>query len=263
MIAVSGLSVYPVKSCAGISRQSLSFDDIGPLDDRRWMIVRENGEFLTQRQLPKLALLQASPQGSGLMLEWQSRFCAVAEPGDRGDALAVQVWNDTVLALDAGDVVADWLSRQLDTPCRLVQMPPGTKRHVDPDYATRGELVSFADGFPLLLISEASLDDLNSRLENPVPMDRFRPNIVVSGCEPFAEDAWRHIRIGELDMQLAKACSRCTVPSIDQQTGERNGEILQVLASYRRRDRQTYFGQNLLHNEPGTISLGEEVIVLG
>jgi len=123
--------------------------------------------------------------------------------------------------------------------------------------------VSFADGFPLLLISQASLDDLNARLSSPVPMNRFRPNLVVSGCEAFAEDSWRRIRVGEIEFDVAKPCSRCVMPSIDQASGRKDSEILRVLAGYRRgEDRQTYFGQNLLYRGSGEIALGAIVEVL-
>jgi len=154
------------------------------------------------------------------------------------------------------------LSAQLGQPCRLVYMPDTCRRLVDGLYAREGETVSFADGFPLLLISQASLDDLNSRLDNPVPMNRFRPNLVVSGCDSFAEDGWRRIRIGDVEFDVAKPCSRCLIPSIDQATAHRDGQINRMLASYRRVNGQVMFGQNLLYQRAGTLSLGDSVEVL-
>jgi uncharacterized protein YcbX len=141
-------------------------------------------------------------------------------------------------------------------------MPDDARRRVQPLYARRGETVSFADGFPLLLISQASLDDLNARLDQPVPMNRFRPNLVVSGCEAFDEDRWQRIRIGTLEFDVAKPCSRCVMPSIDQATAQRDPQINRVLASYRRRDGQVYFGQNLLYPEYGSLAVGDTLEVL-
>jgi uncharacterized protein YcbX len=141
-------------------------------------------------------------------------------------------------------------------------MPDTCRRLVDGLYAREGETVSFADGFPLLLISQASLDDLNSRLDSPVPMNRFRPNLVVSGCDSFAEDGWRRLRIGDVEFDVVKPCSRCVIPSIDQATAQRDGQINRVLASYRRVNGQVMFGQNLLYHRAGKLSVGDPVQVL-
>lgn len=154
------------------------------------------------------------------------------------------------------------LSGFLDRDCRLVYMPEDTRRPVDTRYARQGETVSFADGFPLLLVSQASLDDLNSRLPEPVPMNRFRPNLVVSGCGPFAEDDWRRLRIGELELEVAKPCSRCVMPSIVQETAGRDGTINRVLASFRRRDGVICFGQNLLYRHSGRLRVGDPVEII-
>jgi uncharacterized protein YcbX len=150
----------------------------------------------------------------------------------------------------------------LGLPCRLVYMPDSCQRLVDGHFARDGETVSFADGFPLLLISQASLDDLNRKLDNPVPMNRFRPNLVVNGCDPFAEDGWRRIRIGDVEFDVAKPCSRCVIPSIDQATAQRDGQINRVLAGFRRFNGQVLFGQNLLYQRAGTLTLGDSVEVL-
>jgi MOSC domain-containing protein len=174
----------------------------------------------------------------------------------------VRVWADEVAAVDAGEGAARWLGRLLRQDCRLVFMPPQTRRPVDPHYARRGETVSFADGFPLLLVSEASLAALNARLAQPVPMNRFRPNLVVAGCEAFAEDRWRRIRIGALELDVVKPCSRCAIPAIDQATGQRDPEINRALAAFRRFEGQILFGQNLLHAGPGALRRGDPVEVL-
>ncbi|QIB64847.1 MOSC domain-containing protein [Kineobactrum salinum] len=260
---VSELSLYPVKSCSGHQVETFALDRFGPAGDRRWMITDPDGRFLTQREYPRLALVRVAVQaGGGLHLTNGSSTCEVALPATGAVSRRVDVWGDQVQALDAGDAAAAWLSRHLDTPCRLVYMPQDSKRPVDPAFADAGQTVSFADAFPLLLISRASLDDLNSRLPQPVPMNRFRPNLVVGGCEPFAEDSWRRIRVGSVEFDVVKACQRCSIPSIDQATAERDGSINRVLASYRRFDRKILFGQNLLYSGGGRIAVGDPVTIL-
>jgi uncharacterized protein YcbX len=263
MIEVSGLTIYPVKSCAGIDGRSMRLDRFGLVGDRRWLLVDENNRFMSQRELSSMALIGAAVDDDGLRLDFQQQSLRVAQPSADARLRQVTVWSDTLRALDAGEEAADWLSEKLGQPCRLVYMGDDCQRYVDGVYAREGETVSFADGFPLLLISQASLDDLNARLSSPVPMNRFRPNLVVSGCEAFAEDSWRRIRVGEIEFDVAKPCSRCVMPSIDQASGRKDSEILRVLAGYRRgEDRQTYFGQNLLYRGSGEIALGAIVEVL-
>jgi uncharacterized protein YcbX len=174
----------------------------------------------------------------------------------------VQVWGDNCLAQSAGAKAAAWLSQFLGLDCRLFFMPESTRREVDPTYAAPTDQVGFADGFPFLLISEASLADLNQRLEQPLPMARFRPNLVVSGCEPYAEDSWKRIRIGELTFRVAKPCSRCVIPTINPETAEKSVEPLRTLNSYRREGNKVYFGQNLLHDGIGELKAGMLVEVL-
>jgi len=261
-ISVSEIIIYPVKSFAGLSLGSAKLDLFGLADDRRWMLVDEFGVAITQRSEPKLALIEAELCSHGLCLRLSGDSLAVHVPDPGDNSCSVKVWSDTVVAADAGEEAALWFSARLGTKCRLVYMPQNSKRLVDDNYARRGETVGFADAFPVLLISQASLDDLNSRLETPVPMNRFRPNLVVSGCEAFAEDSWRRIRVGEVEFQLAKPCDRCVMPSIDQATGEKDKNINRVLASYRRRDGKIYFGQNLLYRETGIIRLSSPVEVL-
>lgn len=260
---LSGIHIYPLKSCAGVDLPSVTLDRFGPAGDRRWMVVDAEGRFLSQRGLPVMALVSATPlPEGGLLLSRGDSRCPVAVPGPGAPPLAVTIWDDSVTAVDAGDGAAVWLTRALGRECRLVHMPGECRRPVDPAYARHGETVGFADGFPLLLISEASLAALNERLEQPVPMNRFRPNLVVSGCEPFAEDRWRRIRVGDVTLEVAKPCSRCAIPSIDQATGERDRFINRALASFRRFDGQILFGQNLLYRETGELRVGDEVEVL-
>ena len=261
-VRLSGISIYPVKSCGGIALASTRLDAFGPEGDRRWMLVDGAGQFVTQRNLARLALLETALEADQLVLSLEDRRLPVPVPAPEAPRRRVTVWGDTLEALDAGDAAADWLFETLGLPCRLVYMPDDARRQVEPLYARRGETVSFADGFPLLLISQASLDDLNARLDRPVPMNRFRPNLVVTGCEAFDEDRWQRLRIGSLEFDVAKPCSRCVMPSIDQATGQRDPQINRVLARYRRREGQVYFGQNLLYPEAGTVSVGDSVEVL-
>ncbi len=273
VVEVSQLTIYPVKSAKGIGLKELQLGAVGPEYDRRWMVVDADGRFITQRQYPQMCLI-STQLGDDLGLDGQSNdiltlsadsmeALTISPDEHRNAALReVVVWNDTVRAEDCGDQAADWLTRFLGTECRLVFMPDDSRRPVNKLYAHNDELVSFADGFPLLLISEASLQDLNTRLSSTVAMNRFRPNIVVSGCDAFAEDDWKKIRIGDIELSVAKACSRCVMPSINQETGKKHREINRVLASYRRRDGAIFFGQNLLFDRQGLVSLGDRVEIL-
>lgn len=262
MISVSELTIYPVKSGAGISLQQATLDSFGLRGDRRWLVVSPGGHFLTQREEPQLAMLAADPVDGGLSLALGGEDTMVPAPAENAREIRVQVWEDQVRARDAGNEAAGWLTQALGRECRLVYMPDDAVRRVDGLYASEGEMVSFADGFPLLLVSQASLEDLNSRLAAPVPMNRFRPNIVIDGCGAFAEDEWRRLRVGALEMTVAKPCSRCVMPAIDQATARRDTEINRVLASFRRRDGKVYFGQNLLYQQMGCIAVGDTVEVL-
>jgi uncharacterized protein YcbX len=256
------ITIYPVKSCAGINLTTVEIDRFGPKGDRRWMVVNETGGFLTQREIAQMSQVAVALVPSGLRLECNGSVSNVTEPDADAPIRQVQVWDDHVPARDAGGDTAEWLSRHLGSACRLVFMPDDTVRRVDGAYASEGETVGFADAFPLLLISQASLDELNSRLPVPVPMNRFRPNLVVSGCEAFAEDEWRRIRIDKMEFDVAKACSRCVIPSIVQETGRRDPHINRALAGFRRINGQIYFGQNLLYQQPGMLKVGDSLEVL-
>jgi uncharacterized protein YcbX len=259
---VSEINIYPVKSFAGLSLESVNLDRFGPANDRRWMLVDEQGLAITQRDQPLLACVKTQLCPAGLLLKIGDDHIEVMIPGASAQKHRVTVWDDEVDALDCGNDVALWLSSQLALTARLVYMPDDSIRPVDGNYAQSGETVGFADGFPLLLISQASLDDLNSRLENPVPMNRFRPNLVVSGCDAFAEDTWKRIRVGSMEFDVAKPCERCVVPSIDQRTGEKDRAINRMLASFRRREGKIYFGQNLLYRGAGILHLSSPVEVI-
>ena len=263
--SVSAIVRYPVKSCAGQALNRAELDPYGIVGDRRWLIVHPNGRFVTQRDAPELALVRPEIREDELTL-WAPGMDAIRVPIlNVGPVLDVQVWHDRCRGVDQGDAAAEWLSDYLGSPRRLVRMGPEFTRSVDADYAVSAvDEVSYADGYPFLLTSEASLDALNRRMERPVPMDRFRPNIVVSGTAPFEEDTWRTIRIGGVTFHVVKPCARCVVTTTDQATGERGTEPLATLATFRRDPHGgVYFGQNLLHTpKRGEIDTGSPVKVL-
>jgi uncharacterized protein len=264
-MALSQISIYPVKSARGLDLEQASLVRRGLEYDRRWMLVDEKDRFLTQRQLSRMALIHPTLEENSLTLRAEG-FTPFELPAtlDGGPLRTVQVWEDQCIALSAGADVDSWLSMVLGQKVRLVYMPDECERQVDETYARSGDITSFADGFPLLLISEASLQDLNARLELPVPMRRFRPNLVISGCTPYAEDDWQRIRIGDIEFEVAKPCSRCIIPTIDTETALRtpDREPLRTLATYRRRDNKIYFGQNLIQRETGLLKIGDPLEVI-
>lgn len=262
-LTLSGLYFYPVKSLRGISLERAPVGSRGIQLDRHWMVVDGDGRFVTQREHPRMALISTALTPGALRLSAPDMpdMEVTLEPDDGAESM-VQIWGDQCLARSAGAAAANWLSRFLGIDCRLFFMPDTTERAVDPDYAAAHDRVGFADGFPFMLISQASLDDLNSRLDNPLPMQRFRPNLVVSGCEPYAEDSWRRIRVGGITFRVAKPCSRCAIPAIDPETAQKGVEPLRTLSRYRREGNQVYFGQNLLHDGTGELKLGAPVEVL-
>lgn len=268
---VSDLYLYPLKSGGGVPIPAAVLDSLGVSGDRRWMVVDADRRFLTQRELPEMALLRASLNGSGVTISFPGHDpIQVTPPSSGAPRLAVTVWDDTFAAPSAAPEASAWMSRVLGRACTLMHCPPETERPVDPDYASDGERVSFADGFPLLVIGQASLDDLNTRLEQrgepAVPMNRFRPNVVIAGGEPFAEDGWKRIVIGDgpdaIPLDIVKPCARCSTVPVDQATGIRGKEPLAILATFRRRGTKVHFGQNALHRALGTIRRGDPVRVV-
>src|SRR5215207_2172992 len=258
-----GLYHYPIKSCRGTSLTEAVVGVRGIAADRHWMVVDAAGTFLSQRKLPRMALI--APRLGGGVLEVTAPGVpplnvAVGHGGRRAD---VSVWDDRCAAIDEGDAAAEWFTTFLGMACRLVRMPDDEVRHVDPTYAGPGDQVGFADGFSFLLTSRASLDELNRRLPTPLPMNRFRPNLVIDGVEPFEEDGWRHIRVDGITFNVAKPCARCAITTTDQNTAERSKEPLRTLATFRNvPGRGVMFGQNLVHDRPGMLRVGAVVEVL-
>jgi uncharacterized protein YcbX len=261
-LRLSSLHVYPVKSCGGLSPTEWEVDDFGLRYDRRWMVVTLDGDFVTQREQPRLALVRPvlTPEALVLHAPGMPELTVPLVPLAR-ERVRVQVWDDITQGAPAGPDAAQWLSRFIGQPVRLVWMPNDVVRITDPAYAV-GHRVSFADGFGFLLISEASLVELNRRLETPLPMNRFRPNLVVSGAEPFAEDGWRELRLGALELTVVKPCARCVTTTTDQETAERGVEPLRTLATFRKRNGKVMFGQNLVHRGRGRLAVGTPVHVV-
>lgn len=262
MMTLSALHVYPVKSAAGLSLQQATVEARGLEHDRRWMVVDAKGKFMTQRQHPRLALIRVSIDEQ-LRLEFPQQppltLPLVPSPATE---IEVEVWGDRTLALSMGPEAAHWLSNSLETPCRLVYMPNHSHRPTDHGKFGPNTLVSFADAYPFLLISDASLADLNSRLAHPIPMNRFRPNLVVTGCDAYAEDTWSKIRVGNVVFRVEKACDRCSIPGVDQTTGIPRKEPLLTLSTYRRRRGKIQFGQNLVQENLGQLRVIDPVEIL-
>jgi len=287
---VSEINIYPVKSLKGIGLSESVVEKRGLRFDRRWMLTDPDGMFFTQREVPKMATISVEVTGDGLQVTSESEG-TMAIPGepDQGHRQNVVVWQSEVEGLVYNGSVSEWFSDALGRKCQLVVMPETWHRHVNERFDSGDDIVSFADGYPLLIANEASLAALNSRIREesekagkgagvPLPWNRFRPNVVVTGAEPFAEDNWRKIRIGETIFRVPKPCARCAIPTIDQTTGEFDGkEPSRTLATFRR-SRQVYpdtfeaygfqgnevlFATNLIPENPGAIiSVGDELKVL-
>jgi len=264
-ITLSEIWVYPVKSLGGIRLTKALAEEKGLQYDRRWMIIDEENVFITQRAHSKMALIDVALEAGGLKIYLRADpadFVLVPYKPVTGLSVTVQVWDDTAEALTVSDEADAWLTRQLDMELRLVIMPDSTERKADPRYARHNENVSFADGFPYLVISQASLDDLNSRLAEPIEMRRFRPNFVIGGTEPFAEDQWKHITIGGLHFEVVKPCARCVLTTINPETAEKGSEPLKTLATYRRNGNKILFGQNVTVQDFGELKVGDRITVL-
>ena len=266
---ISEINYYPIKSCKGTTLTQANVGKYGIAGDRAFMITDENAKFLTQREHAKMALIKPVLSENEIALTAPGMAVMTVPILQDGARRTGQVWRHTVSMVDQGDGVAEWLSAFLGTAVRLMGCAPDFVRKLNPQYAPREtDETTFADGYPVLITSEASLDDLNTRLiekgEEPVPMNRFRANIVVNDCAAFAEDNLKHIRIGEVVFNGVKLCPRCPVPTIDQDTGVRGKEPIKTLNAFRRTaDGDVMFGNNLVHANAGVIRVGDEVVVLG
>lgn len=275
LMEISEINIYPVKSLKGISINEALVERRGLEFDRRWMLVDEQGEFITQRENPRMATVSVALKEDGWRVS-AAGFADLAVPFEiEGEPLNVRVWQSTGRAVSYPRQINEWFSDVLQKNCRLVFMPDEFERQVNPQFNKNNDIVSFADGYPLLLIGENSLKDLNEKLENRIPMNRFRPNLVVAGSAAFAEDHWKKIRIGSTVFRAAKPCARCVVPTIDQQKGVLTGkEPIKTLAAYRQAKdvfpenyaefdlpkTAVLFGQNLIPENPGKmVRVGDQV----
>lgn len=263
---ISQLFIYPIKSLRGISLTSAVVTDRGLQNDRRWMIVDDKNKFLTLREFPKMTLLKVGLQKNGLLVE------SLEQPGsnleipfqpDFDSLESVTIWNATVEAKRVGKFADDWFSDRLGTNCKLVFMPENSLRPVDTTsgYAPEGKFTSFADAYPFMMLGEASMQDLNSRMEIPLTINRFRPNIVFSGGSPFQEDEIENFKINGISFTGLENCTRCMIPNIDPEMGTFNAdrEPLKTMMGFRLKNNKIEFGRNVVHQGGGTIRVGDEI----
>lgn len=266
MLRVSRLFIYPIKSLGGIEVTSSLVTDRGFEYDRRWMLVDANNRFLSQRELAQIALLKVTMATNGLLVTHaisQHQIHIPFEP-QSSQFGEFTIWDDTCMGQYVSAAADAWFSTMLNCECRLVYMPDESERLVDPEakYVSGRKLTSFSDAYPFLIIGQASLDDLNERLDVQIPIDRFRPNIVFVGGEAYAEDTMADFIIGSVQFNGTKLCARCNIPTIDQDTAIAAKEPTRTLAQYRRRKNAVYFGQNLVHSGEGIIRVGDTIEVL-
>jgi uncharacterized protein len=266
-IRLASIRIYPMKAARALNLDESRVEPWGLAGDRRWLLVDEDGRFISQREESSLARVVVSCGPDGIRVSAEGRTgLVIAEPPAGAALLKVRVWSSTLLAAAAGPAADAWFSAYLGRPARLVYLDDPTRRPVDPEFGRAGDVVSFADGYPLLLTSAGSLGELGGWLaaagERPVPMTRFRPSVVVAGAPPWAEDRWRRVRIGAVPFRVAKPCGRCMVTTTDQVTGERGRQPLKMLGRRRRFGQQLVFGQNLIPDAGGVIRVGDPVEIL-
>lgn len=258
--------IYPVKSLGGIDLNSSNVGVRGLEHDRRFLLIDENNRFLTQREFPKMALLQTEIKNEELLIFPKQApsevFVLPLSPKPSGKNIQVQIWDDECLAQLISAEADKWFSENLKINCRLVYMPDSTKRNVDPKFAMNNETVNFSDAFPMLIFAQASLDELNSRLAEKLPINRFRPNIVFTGGSPFQEDMMKHFKINEIDFYCVKPSARCVITTTNQQTGKTGKEPLKTLATFRQKNNKIFFGQNVLVSGEGKINVGDEIEII-
>jgi uncharacterized protein YcbX len=261
---LASLHIYPLKSCAPLALDAAFVESRGIANDRRWLVTDADGRFVTGREEPRLTLIHALPDGDALHLSAPGCDDLRLVATTNAARVRVRIWNSEVDAQPGGADADAWISRFLGRPARLFHMDDSCRRAVDPDHSRPGDIVSFADGFPLLLISQSALDDLNARLARPVPMLRFRPNVVVAGTAPHAEDEWKRVRIGDIEFDVVKRCIRCVFTTVDFERGafDPDGEPLRTLIGYRRTEKGVSFGQNLIPRGLGTLRVGDAVEVV-
>jgi uncharacterized protein len=259
-LQLSEIWIYPIKSMGGIRLQSTKVAEKGLHYDRRWMLIDEGNAFMTQRIHTMMALFKLEMNQSSFKITFKNDsinlpFIHPIIPTE----IKTNVWDDDVITYEVSEEYNRWFSEKLEMKCKLVSFPEENSRPVDPRFKINNENVSLADGYPLLIIGQRSLEDLNGRLESPVPMNRFRPNLVFAGGQPYEEDTWRYFTIGKNKFAGVKPCSRCVLTTVNQDTGEKGKEPLATLAKYRQRENKIYFGQNVLAIDHYEIHEGDEI----
>lgn len=262
MLTLSQLFIYPIKSLGGIQINSWQLEQKGFKFDRRWMLVDANGAFMTQRANPLMAMFKLSWHGDHFMITFQEHTLKL-ELSSKPDSIdeASKIWDDAVSIREVDRKHSSWFTEMLKTPCRLMFFPENNQRPVEPVFQVNDEQVSLADAYPYLVIGQSSLDDLNSRLKQPVPINRFRPNIVFTGGNPHEEDSWKNFTVGQKEFSGTRPCARCIVITTDQETAQRSAEPLKTLAGYRGRNNKIYFGQNAIALSSGEIKVGDTISV--
>jgi len=260
MPVLSNIFIYPVKSLAGIEVSNWQVNKKGLIHDRKWMLIDHQNKFLSQRRLPKMALIKTQLSDTELILSAaDSGSISLDINPQGGDELTTSIWNDQCLSRAISKEADQWLSHFLQVDCKLVYQPNEVCRFVDPNYASATDIVNFSDGFPFLITSQASLDVLNLAMGVQLPMIRFRPNLVISDCDSYEEDSWREITINNIQFRLPKPCSRCPIPTIDTDTAQSSKEPLLTLSRLRKWNNKVFFGQNALHNNSGELSVNDTV----
>ncbi len=265
MLQLSQLYIYPVKSLGGIPKQAVEISATGFKYDRRWMLVDEQNLFLSQRSHPQMVLLHVAEVTDGFVVsKYNDDAMSIHIPFTCSSkkTVSVTVWNDVCEAIEVSDRHNEWFSDMLNVKCKLVYMPDDTKRLVDKRYAKNEEVTSFSDGYPVLMIGEASLELLNNKLADPLPVSRFRPNIVFTGGHAHIEDEMAVFEINGIRFSGVKPCSRCVTTTINARTAEREKEPLKTLATYRMKNNKIYFGQNVLQQQQGEIRTGDEIKII-
>lgn len=263
MPTLSQIYFYPVKSLAGIQVQSWPVNKNGLMYDRKWMLIDDQQQFLSQRRLPKMALIKPRIEEDRLLLSAPGqRDLSIPLHPDKGDNIEVSIWRDNCIAKTVSEQANRWLSTFLKAKCQLVYHPDDRQRPVDRRYALPSDQTAFSDGFPFLIVTENSLNALNAQLAEPVGINRFRPNLVIADCDAYAEDSWRRIRINDIEFRLPKPCSRCPIPNIDPETAISGDEPLATLSRLRKWENKIYFGQNAIHACTGELSVGDAVDIL-
>jgi uncharacterized protein YcbX len=259
-LRISGIFIYPVKSLGGIPVGSASVMKKGLQHDRRWMLVDSGNIFLTQRIHTRMALFKMNFANEGFQVTYDGNDIVIPSAME-GESVRAKIWDDEVTVQEVSTTHSNWFSKHLGFPCKLVAFPEENDRPVDVRYRLGDDHVSLADAYPLMMIGQSTLDDLNRRMEIPLPMNRFRPSVVFTGGEPFEEDHWDKFTMNNLRFAGVKLCKRCVLITIDQATGVKGTEPLATLSTYRKKDNGVYFGQNVIPMEPGKLSIGDEIII--